>query len=273
MRNAFRALPRFRRFGVALALLALAGCSTLPPPTLPPAQPRRGMIPRSYKMKLAVLNFVDQTGTADVLVETIPDVLATELFNTEKRFEVKERAELREFNPNQIEEVRQKYKTEVDAFLVGSVTRNSESDHTLTLDVRAINAENGTVMYAGNFNIRYSGDRDVKVNRDDITKIAEDLLLAFPPWTPNPDIKIVSKSGANISINLGQEGGARIGMGVLIVAEGETLLRDPVSGENLGNEVFVGEAYVYEVAEKTCKARIAENSQGIVKLGDFVRFK
>ena len=265
------------------ALFAVLGCSTYPPTVLP-EQPRRGIQARSYKMKLAVLNFVDQTGSAGKLIQTIPDVLATELFNT-GRFEIKERAELREFDANKMDEVRERYKTTVDAFLVGSITRFSTDNKTMTLDVRAMNAANGTVMYAGHHEVHYEGVLDVKTKREDISAMSTAVFKAFPTLG-GPDIKVASVSGDTIRINVGEKDGVKTGMGILIASRGDTI-RDPVSGGSLGDEIFVGEAYVVEVSEKAAKASLVpvdprgkplsvdsqEGRPPMVRLYDSVRFK
>lgn len=246
----------------AVCLLMVAACSSLPP-TFCIKQPRRGIRPRSYKMKLAVFNFVDQTGSAGKLIETIPDVLSTELFGT-KRFELKERAELREIDPQKMEEQRNKYRYTVDTFLVGSITRFSVDDQTMTLDVRAINAYNGTVMYAGHHDVHYKGVLDVKADRKDIQSIADDIYKAFPVLGGS-DSKIISLSGDDVSINLGENDGATVGMGALIISGGDTI-RDPVSNAALNNEIYVGEAYVVEVTPNMCKAVVAKPENRIDEL-------
>ena len=263
--------PVLRAAATGLLALILFGCMTMPP-TMAPLPPRRGIQPRSYKMKLAVFNFVDQTGSAGKLIQTIPDILATELYNT-GRFELKERAELREIDPNRIEEVRERYKTEVDTLLVGSITQFSVDDKVMTLDVRAINALNGTVMYAGGHKVRYTGVLEVKVDRDDIKKIAEDIYTAFPELG-GPTTKIISMSGDTININLGSDQNAKVGMACLVVASGDTI-SDPTSGETLSQDIYVAEAYIVEVGEKVCKAVIAPNDKAKPRpfLNDRVRFK
>lgn len=269
---------KIRRIATALVsvacLLAIAACTSIPP-TYVTKPPRRGISPRSYKMKLAVFNFVDQTGSAGKLIETMPDILATELFST-KRFELKERAELREVDPSQMDKIRDKYKYEVDTFIVGAITRFSVEDKTMTLDVRAFNAYNGTVMYAGHHDVHYQGVLDVKAERKDIEAIAEALYRAFPKLG-GIDSKVVSLSGEYVTINLGEKDGAKIGMGALVIAGGDTI-KDPVSHETLAHEIYVGEVYIVEVKEKTSKAVITKpGSHSVeepsVRLHDGIQFK
>ncbi len=266
-------LKRFWLPAMAAAFLfSLVGCSTIPP-TEAPKPPRRGIKPRSYKMKVAVFNFVDQTDSAGKLIQTIPDILATELFNT-GRFEVKERAELREVDPTSVKQVQEKYKVEVDAFLVGSITRFSVDDKTMTLDVRAINAPNGTVMYAGDHDVKYTGVLEVKADRDDINNIALEVETAFPDLG-DPATRIISLSGDSITVNLGKKDGAKVGMGALIIASGDTIT-DPSSGETLASDIYVGEAYIVEVGSKACKAIITNRDEEVPsrpKLHDRVGFK
>lgn len=264
-------------FGILLtsALLLLIGCSSLPP-TIAPEAPRRGIVPRSYKMKIAVFNFLDQTGSAGKLIETVPDVLSTEMFNT-GRFEVKERAGLRVLDQLQQDKIEREYKDELDARLVGSITRFSVDDHLMTLDVRAFNAYNGTVMFAGHFDVHYSGVLDVKADRKDIARISEALYAAFP-LLGDPNIRIASVSGETVTINLGEKDGVKTGMGALVTASGDTL-KDPVTGEELADAIYVGEVYVVEVSPKSSKAVVAKTvsvkgrGRSAIKLGDAVRFK
>lgn len=266
-------MHRILRALVLLMTGLLLGCSTMPP-TLAPVPPRRGIQPKSYKMKVAVFNFIDQTGSAGKLVQTIPDILATELYNT-GRFELKERAELREIDPAQIKIVQEEYKEQVDTFLVGSITQFSVDEKIMTLDVRANNAENGTVMYAGGHDVHYTGVLEVKVDRDDIRRIAEDIYTAFPELG-GPDTKIISMSGNAVNINLGEKDGAKVGMACLVIASGDTI-SDPGSGETLSQDIYVGEAYVVEVGEKVCKALIVDSADARTKsrpfLNDRIRFK
>lgn len=263
-------------------LLSLVGCASLPP-TVSYEQPRRGITPRSSKMKIALFNFIDQTGSAGKLVETLPDMLATELFATQ-RFEMKERAELRAVDPQQTKDIGEEYKTKVDVLVVGSITRFSVEDKTMTIDVRAYNATFGTVMFAGHFDVHYSGVLDVKAERKDIVRIAEALYAAFPVLGGDLNVSVVGVSGGLITINLGEKDGVKTGMGALVVARGDTLV-DPVSGEELANDVYVAEVYIIEVNPKTSKAQnITNASRGLsskggesrlplIKLNDSVRFK
>jgi hypothetical protein len=264
------------RLAALLSTLALYGCMSIPP-TATSVQPRRAIQPRSYKMKLAVFNFVDQTASAGKLVETIPDVLATELFST-GRFDLKERAELRGIEPADVKAIRDRYTFEVDAFLVGSITRFSVADKTMTLDVRAINAAQGTVMYAGHHDVHYEGVLDVKAQRSDIKNIAQEIETALPKLG-GADTKVSSLSGNFITINLGEVNGAKVGMGALVISRGDTI-KDPTTSQELGDEIVVGEAYIVEVMDKTSKAvlvpiRVRDNlgEPPKVRLGDGVRFK
>ena len=274
---------------VALAALLLAeGCATLPP-SLPPTQPRRGITPRSYKMKIAVFNFIDQTGSAGKLVETLPDMLSTELFGTQ-RFEVKERAELRSVDPQQTKAINERYKLELDALLVGSITRFSVEEKVMTLDVRVYNAFNGTVMFASAFDVRYVGVIDAKADRKDIVRVAEAVYAAFPVLG-DVTVRVAGMSGNIVTINLGEKDGVKAGMGALVIARGDTL-KDPVTREELGDAIYVGETYVIEVGQKSSKllavpivkmfpgqggaadeaaARTARDP--VIKLNDSIRFK
>lgn len=269
-----RTLQTGRTLAAILAMLFLAtGCAVLPP-TLPRAQPRRGIVPRSSKMKIAVFNFLDQTGSAGKLVETLPDMLSTELFGTQ-RFEVKERAEVRSVDAQEMKKICDAFKDQVDALIVGSITRFSVEDKAMTLDVRAYNAPNGTVMFAGHFDVHYSGVLDVKAERKDMSKIAEAVYEAFPVLG-GINVRVAGVSGPIVTINLGEKDGVKVGLGALVIARGDTLL-DPVTKEDLGDVIYVGEMYIIEVGPKSCKGLVVQDRETrrdpVVRLNDSIRFK
>jgi curli biogenesis system outer membrane secretion channel CsgG len=99
-----RARPRL----VALAplvLLAAGGCSTavgtrveIDRPGMPPlartVTPPAYLTPHSQRYRIAVLNFRDQTDRADLVTESIADMLTTELYAT-RRFNLYDRGDVR----------------------------------------------------------------------------------------------------------------------------------------------------------------------------------
>ncbi len=236
-----------------VACLLMVSCVTVPP-TYCAKEPRRTIKPRSHKMKLAVFNFVDQTGRAGNLIKTIPDVLSMELL-VPKRFEVLERAKLREIGARKTEEQRNKYKYAVDAFIQGNITRFSEKGRVMAIDVRVVNAYNGAVMYAGHHDVHYKKEQNVTADIKDIQAIANAIHKAFPVLVASKG-KIISLSGEDISINLGENDGVKVGMGVLIVAERD-VVDNPSSHAGSSPERYIGEGYIVEVMPDASKGIVA----------------
>jgi hypothetical protein len=160
----------------------------------------------------------------------------------------------------------------------------------MTLDVRVYNAFNGTVMFASAFDVRYVGVIDAKADRKDIVRVAEAVYAAFPVLG-DVTVRVAGMSGNIVTINLGEKDGVKAGMGALVIARGDTL-KDPVTREELGDAIYVGETYVIEVGQKSSKllavpivkmfpgqggaadeaaARTARDP--VIKLNDSIRFK
>ncbi|OVE75584.1 hypothetical protein BVX97_04140 [bacterium E08(2017)] len=217
---------------------------------------------------MAVFNFVDQTGVAGSLVHAIPDVLSVELFSS-GRFELEERAELREAGPGNISRERSRYRDKVDMFVVGSINRISAEDNLLALDVSVINAVNGAVMYAGHHKVNFSGVLNAKAQRMDIAAIAHKIIDAFPMNSSRTG-KIIGLTGDSIVINLNETDGARVGMGLLIMAESDSV-RDPVTKTSMTPDVYIGEAYIIEVGKVSCKAELAQPKGRISELEAILR--
>ena len=227
------------KYITALAIAALlSGCSMVtPPPSLEPGMPRRGITPRSYKMKLAVLNLLDPTGSGGRLSENVSEMLQVALFQT-GRFELMQRAEVRGTDPSDIDAIRKQYQSRLDALVVGSITHFNPTEKTMALNVNVMNAY-GLTMAAKSFVVRYTGTINVDANSEDIGHIAEWIERGFPKLESG---LVLSRSDNRITINLGSDSGVQRGMWVLIASRGD-VIKDPQTGEFLGSDIYVGEAY------------------------------
>jgi hypothetical protein len=265
-------MSRSRIVGIAsLALIAAsAGCSLNPPPSVEPGMPRRGIVPRSYKMKLAVFNMQDPTGSGGRLAESISEMLHVALFET-GRFELMQRAELRGTDPGNIDAIRRQYQQSLDALVVGSITHFNTANKTMALNVNVMNAY-GTTMAAKSFQAKYTGTINVDADREDIKAIADWLEQQFPKLQSG---LVLSRSTDRITINLGGESGVQRGMWVLVASRGDAV-KDPATGEFLGSDIYVGEAYVIAVSPATCEAVLVQRIDGVmpeIKVNDKVIFK
>lgn len=214
--------------------------------------PRRGITPRSYKMKLAVFNLLDPTNSGGRLSESVSENLHVALFET-GRFELMQRAEVRGTDPGNIDAIRRQYQARLDALVVGSITHFNPAERTMTLNVNVMNAY-GTTMAARSFTVRYTGTINVDASREDIQQIAQWIEREFPKLDSG---LVLSWTGSRVTINLGSDHGVQVGMWVLIAARGD-MIKDPQTGEFLGRDIYVGEAYVIGVDPGSCEALVVE---------------
>lgn len=245
----------FRTACTPLLLLAAAwasGCSIAPPPSIEPMMPRRDITPRSYKMKLAVFNLTDQTGAGGKLTESVSEMLHVALFQT-KRFELMQRAEIRGIDSRDTRQIQQDYRNRLDGLVVGSITNFTPADKTMTLNVNVMNPF-GTTLAARSFQAKYTGTINVQAGREDVDTIAQWIERAFPKLQSG--LVIARPSADRITVNLGSESGVTPGMGLLIAARGN-IIKDPNTGEVLGSDIYIGEAYVIAVQDAKCTARLA----------------
>lgn len=91
--------PKLLLVSVLAALLG--SCVLGYPPSTFPVRPRGYIFPISQKFEIAVVNFIDQTGTALDLVEALPDAVSTALQNTQ-RFSLFDRGQLRQLDRGQL---------------------------------------------------------------------------------------------------------------------------------------------------------------------------
>lgn len=228
---------------------------------------RRPYQPYSLKTRLAVINFVDQTNAAGQLVKTIPDVLTTGLYETQ-RFDILDRGQLREKSVNDLRE--EAGKLPVDGLLQGAITQIQPDEHTIICDIRVTNRLTEQVVYAKSYPIRYKGSLDVVLDRSDINKLSVEIAGQFPTMSEREEARVMEISSDLVTISAGSDKGIRAGMAALVVAPGD-LKRDPASGEVLSSRAYVGLVMVISVNERSSRARIAANTNILV--GDRVVFK
>jgi hypothetical protein len=275
-----------------------------PTPYLPIQAARSPIVPWSQYIRLAVFNFVDQTGKAGSIVETLAENFATEL-KISGRFEIHDRGQLRyddftqtidKWQKNQkheilpiskdsnvhaasqeskdlgyLQSVFNRILEEVDGVLFGSVS--SISGSSLSIDVRIVNARSFTVLFAGSAKIQYeSGGGNIKISRDDVIKVVKDIKTAFPPTTMKIG-KILVQDGPLVTINIGKKDGVIPGLNIFVVTPGSLLKLSEAPGQSAGisDEIYLAEAYVVSVFENTSKCIVYRGKD--FRVGDEVRFK
>ena len=111
LRLGFERKRSMRALNAALVAVTLSGCysyvvAPMPMGAMPvlvaPESPRLSINPKSYKFRIAVLDFIDQTNSAGDLVRTIPDILTTSMFDTQ-RYDIYDRGQLRDKSVSEVE--------------------------------------------------------------------------------------------------------------------------------------------------------------------------
>lgn len=257
----------------ALLLLICAfaeGCASSPmtPPTTAPFRPREDVAIESYKFRIAVVDFTDQTGQAGDLVKTVPDILTTALFKL-GRVDLYERASLRGVSGRDAAQMAQELmdKRAIDGVLSGTVTRFSRLEKKIVIEVR-LTSRNKAVMYADQHTLSFIGRREMEIRRDDVVLLGEAVSKAIPRV---PDMKIVSKSASIVTLGSGSNEGLVAGMTGYVQAILDKV-NDPDTGEiPKPTFVVVGEVVIDHVNKDTSVGRILSGEDVLVN--DIVRFK
>jgi hypothetical protein len=282
------------------AFVALAGCMTaqyvvvpepvvMAPPLVAPSAGRKALRPppQSFKFRVAVLDFIDQTNAAGDLVRTIPDIITTSLFETPPqpappvepgsaapgRFDIYDRGQLRDKSSREAEalvkDLRERFV--IDGVIQGSITRFSPQSREMTIDIRLINAQSSAVMFAAQQTLHYTGVLDVKVERADIESLSRTITAAVPVLK---DARVAARNGDEVVVNVGEKSGVKKGMAALVIATGNSLI-DPASGDALTSRYIVAEVYVTAVEPDISRAQVVRDTKepGAIKPGDLMRFK
>jgi hypothetical protein len=261
------------RWGKGLFLLlslwvwGCASMSLLPPPTAP-FRPREDVSIESYKFRLAVTDFTDQTGQAGDLVKSIPDILTTALFKT-GRVDLYEREPLRGLSMQDVGPIIEGLmeKRAIDGVVSGTVTQFSRSEKKILVELRLL-GRNKAVMYADQYPLGFMGRRQMEIVRDDVIALGETIAKAIPRV---PDLKIVNKTGDQITLAGGTDQGLVAGMAGYVQAFLEKI-NDPETGEvPQPTPVIVGEVVVDQVSSNNAIGRIIIGDD--VTVNDTVRFK
>ena len=252
-----------------VCVLTAWGCGSapLPPPTAP--FPPRDEVPvESYKFRVAVSDFTDQTERARNLVKTIPDILTTALFKS-GRVDLYERDTLRGLSAQDTTSVIRDLmdRRMIDGVISGTITRVAGSKKTIVVEIRLL-SRSKAVMYADNHTLTFRGRRVMEINRDDVISLAETISKAMPHA---PDIKIVSKSGDRITLGGGKNKGLIAGMMGYVQAPIDKV-SDPETGKvPRPSYVIVGEVVIDQVTQDSATGRILTGED--IRPNDIVRFK
>jgi curli biogenesis system outer membrane secretion channel CsgG len=283
------------------APLGTPNLEVFPPPYVPITPARTTIVPSSQFMKVAVFNFVDQTGKGDALVESLADMLATELHRS-GRFEIYDRGELRHYDYGQMVDQCQKMggdcakevtpdeasaggnmqeslaylanaynqiMQDTDAVLTCAITSISEGR--AKFDCRLINARSKTVMTAGTFSASYSsGGASLDIERGGIARTADEIQDALPKPSTGKLGKVLVQDGPVLTISMGRKDGIIAGMNVFVIGPGRVLAGQDGAATTV-DEVYLAQAYVVSVYDNTSQVVVFLGND--FRVGDSVRFK
>lgn len=258
-----------RTAGAALVLLALCGCAPVTaPPLTAPLRPRDDVAIESYKFRVAVTDFTDQTGQAGDLARTIPDILATSLFKA-GRVDLYQREPFRGAGgPDAMAQIERLAEARtIDGVLSGTVTRFSRIDKTIVIEVRLL-SRNHAVMYADQHTLAFTGRRAIEITRDDVTGMANAISKAVPRLK---DMRIAHKNAAAVTLDGGSDRGLVPGMTGYVQTYLDKI-NDPDTGKiPAPAPLVVGEIVIDHVNKESAIGRILAGDD--VRVGDTVRFK
>jgi hypothetical protein len=256
----------------AAALFTTTACHIpwTAPPLLMPEMPVGTITPVSTKFRIAIFNFVDQTEMAGPLNEAVPDALGTMLFKS-RRFDIMDRNQLRHMVVGDYADFykRIRKKAAVDAVLQGSITGIENTS--ATIEIKLVNLQSGTVMYATTAKIDFEPGTKLRIDRGDIKELTKTIVSAFP----NPrDLKrgqVISRDDVVVNINMGKLDKVMPGMTAFVVSYGDRVV-DPKSGQLLGQEVYLGEIYILSVFDRVAKGIIYRGHNNI-RVNNYLMFK
>jgi hypothetical protein len=246
----------------------LWGCASTMPPLTVPLPPRNEIPIESYKFRVAVLDFTDQTGLAGDLVKSIPDILTTALFKLD-RVDLYERTPLRGLLPQDASTRIQQLMEQraIDGVITGTVTRFTGIQKTLVIELR-LHSRNQAVMYASDHTLTFQGRRVMEINRDGVIAIAKTVSAAIPTV---PDAEVTSKVMNRVELDKGRDAGLVEGLTGYVQARRQTI-NNPETGA-AANPAYdiVAEIVVEQVSQDSAIGRIILGED--ITAGDLVRFK
>ena len=249
--------------------LAILACSSMSlPPLTAPFPPREEISVESYKFRVAVVDFADQTGRAGDLSKTIPDILATMIFKL-KRVDIYDRSTLRGLPSDETDILIKDLleKRVIDGVIAGTVTRFTGTQKSLVVEMRLL-SRNNAVMYANDRTVTFRGRRVMEVNRGDVAAIATAISSSIPTVSDAP---VASKVSDHVVIEHGAKTGVIVGMTGYIQARRDTV-NDPETGAVATPAyVTVAEIVIDQVNRDTSTGRIVAGRD--VRVNDIVRFK
>jgi len=259
-------------------------------------------------MKIAVLNFVDQTGKAGDLVESLADVLSTELHQT-KRFEVYDRGHLRHYDFTQVLDRcncagkgpgcdgkgaesggncatgkdgsapdRFDARTSIAAQSFDTLRERTDalllcaitsaSDGKAVFDYRLVNSQSFTVLVAGVGSVNYRASADALKV---VRAGMDDVAGKIKQALPTPTTKSYGKVMVQDGVVLTVSLGKKDGIipGLNIFVIGA---RGQGGRTSTVDEAYLAQAYVVSVYDNTSQVVVFQ-SENDYRVGDNVRFK
>ncbi len=268
-KNRLTGMLKFNLLLIVGIIVSASGCASdgMPPPTSP-FPPRGEVLIESYKFRVAIVDFTDQTGLAGELIKTIPDILTTTIFK-DGRIDLYERNALRGVSSQDSTALVQDLmeKRIIDGVISGAVTRISGSEKEVVVELR-LNSRNKAVMYADSHVLTFRGRRSMEIIREDVAELAKAISNAVPSAR---EVKVLSKSGTRITLSGGSDNGLIVGM-MGYVQSPIDKVTDPVTGDiPRPTYVIVGEVVVDQVTPGSSTGRVLAGDD--IRARDVVKFK
>lgn len=260
------------------------------PPLRPPVPPRKEWQPSSIRTSVAVLDFANRAGPkAKRLAEIMPILLEMALFDG-GRFNVvavkrglKPEYADKDAGLSPIAKMHRQFgytsSSKEDALIFGDIMRIDPSDKTFIVNIKAVHARTGYILYAASERLKYRMLRSSADSRGttadipykEIVYLANRIASAF---SREIEGRIIHIKGKYVSVNLGAEQGIRKGMEALVLGKGrEVVDRFSKEKEVLDSSIYTGEIVFERVKERVSEARILGKGRISIRIGDIVKLK
>jgi hypothetical protein len=263
------------------------------PPFLRADLPRKPSAVTHFHMRLAVLNFVDQTHLAADLERVLADRLTTELIRG-GRFELYDRGQLRARRPTDAAKAMQQGRDLADAIVMGAITQVNYKERRAQLELRAVAARDGLVLFSKRYSIgilapdrridkhKHEGDRALTyelegthlfgVDDESLKQMSLDLHEALPRVG---DGRVAELTPTHVIIGKGSRDKVFRGMSAYVEAMQDDLVDPKAPGGSVSTGVYVGQLHIFSVEPNRSHGLCYRNDGHpcVLRVGDLVRFK
>ncbi len=231
------------------------------PPLVAPSPPRRSVQPASTKMRLQLAEFEDATKMMGNAASIFSRLLTTVLFNA-RRFNLVQAQKCDNNSDGRFDNT--------DALITGTIIRAAPQSGEFILDIKAVHPATGNLLMAESAPISYvKQDKAFQIVDKEVRKVADVIERKLV----RGEGQVVHIDGRHLMINLGGEQGVKSGFTALIIGKRERTVKNPLTGDVLSRDIYLGEILVERVEEKYSYARLLTPGRITMRTGDIVRLK